>query len=42
MLLADPARRTAMGRAGEAAVAGNRGALKQLLAIIEMQQAAPR
>lgn len=34
-LLADPARSAQMGRAGEAAVAGNRGALARLLATLE-------
>lgn len=37
VLLASPERRRAMGANGEAAVAGNRGALKRLMAIIEAQ-----
>lgn len=37
VLLAQPERRRAMGDAGAAAVAGNRGALKRLLTLIEAQ-----
>jgi len=40
VLLASPERCRAMGAQGEAAVAGNRGALKRLMAIIEAQAAA--
>ncbi len=42
VLLANPERCRAMGEAGEAAVAGNRGALKRLLAIFDLQQVAGR
>lgn len=39
VLFGDPARRAAMGAAGAAAVAGNRGALQRLLAIIAAEAA---
>jgi len=39
VLLGEPATRAAMGRAGEAAVAGNRGALQKLLNLIEVAPA---
>jgi 3-deoxy-D-manno-octulosonic-acid transferase len=39
-LLVDEARRDAMGTAGEQAIAGNRGALRRLLAQLEEQRAA--